>query len=116
MPSTTAIPLPAGMTNVYSFDFEITKQITNCHENQRLLTDCVRNFMDNKFGPDYDTLIDKSSNLTSITFNGIDKIENITGCKRCCNQIRYKLNLVHSVQSKNMLDDSNLILQSFILG
>ena len=80
MPSTTAIPLPAGMTNVYSFDFEITKQITNCHENQRLLTDCVRNFMDNKFGPNYDTLIDKSSNLTSITFNGIDKIENITGC------------------------------------
>ena len=72
--------------------------------------------MDNKFGPNYDTLIDKSSNLTSITFNGIDKIENVTGCKRCCNQIRYKLNLVHSVQSKNMLDDSNLILKGFMLG
>ena len=88
------------MRNVYSFEFEITKRITNCHKSTTLLTNCVRNFIDKEFGSNYDNLIEKSYNFTSMIFTGMDKLENITGCKECCNSLRYNINLVHSVKTK----------------
>ena len=56
--------------------------------------------MNKKFGSDYNSLIERSHNFESMIFSGMDMIENITGCKECCNNIRYKLNLVHSVPTK----------------
>ena len=88
------------MRNVYSFEFEITKRITNCHKSTTLLTNCVRNFIDKEFGPNYEDLIEKSYNFTSMIFTGMDKLENITGCKECCDLIGYNINLVHSVKTK----------------
>ena len=37
-------------------------------------------------------------------------MQNLTGCQKRCNYIHYDFNLVHSLPSKDMLDDSKTIL------
>ena len=104
MPSTRVIPLPASTAAVYSYDFQITKKISNCNHSKRTLTGCIWNFFEKQFGSDYKTLIEKSINQTMSIFGGTDHLQRITGCQKLCNFVNYDFNLIHIESSDNILD------------
>ena len=110
LPSTRVIPMPANMGAVYSFDFEVTKQISNCNNIKTTYTACVESFFDTHFGSVYNDLIKKSTNYSISIFGGTDYLQHLTGCQKLCDFINYDFNLVHIVPSKDILDGATAIL------
>ena len=89
---------------MYSYDFQITKEISNCNRRQRTLTGCIWNFFEKQFGSDYSDLIEKSINQTISIFGGTDYLQRITGCRKLCNFVNYDFNLIHIESSEDILD------------